>query len=139
MLPGANVSDRRKGWERNFRDPDIIVILENSRAVDCGTHWLGGPDFLMEIKSPREVSEAKIPFYSQIQVQELLIVDRDTRELGLYRHDGRELRPVTPSAFKGGKWLVSSVLPLAFRRKATRSGPRIEVCRTDGRPGRWTV
>lgn len=139
VLPGANVSDRRKGWEYNFRDPDITVVLEGSRAVDCGTHYMGGPDFLLEIKSPRDDTEAKVPFYSQVQVRELLIVHRDTRELALYRHDGQELRPVPLTPFKGGQWLVSEVLPLAFRRKVTRSEPRIEVRRTDGRPGRWTV
>src|SRR5207248_6341743 len=29
--PGANVSDRRKGWEYNYRVPDMVVVLRNSR------------------------------------------------------------------------------------------------------------
>src|SRR5438309_12099880 len=36
--PGANVSDRRKGWEYNYRVPDVLVVLEDSRALDCETH-----------------------------------------------------------------------------------------------------
>src|SRR5262249_46269492 len=49
VQPGANVSDRRARWEKNFRAPDIVVVLRDSRAVDCTTHWMGGPDFLVEI------------------------------------------------------------------------------------------
>jgi Uma2 family endonuclease len=139
VLPGANVSDRREGWEHNYRDPDVVVTLEGGRAVDCTTHYWGGPDFLIEIQSPGDDTDEKIPFYSALEVRELLIIHRDTRELRLYRHDGEQLAPVEPSEFQGKKWLVSEVLPLAFRRKAQRGGPRTEVRRTDRKPGHWTV
>jgi Putative restriction endonuclease len=136
---GANVSDRRSGWEHNFRDPDVVVVLDGSRAVDCRTHWMGGPDFLIEVRTPGDETEEKIQFYSRIQVRELLVIHRDTRELRLYRHDGQELRLVEPSDFRGKKWLVSAVVPLAFRRKAQRGEPATEVRRTDKRTGSWTV
>ncbi|SRR6266545_406132 len=47
---GANVSDRRKGWDHNYRVPDMVVVMKNSRAIDCGTHFCGGPDFVVEIE-----------------------------------------------------------------------------------------
>src|SRR5215831_2995770 len=90
VFPGANVSDRRVGWKRKFRGPDVVVVLSGSRAVDCKTHWMGGPDFLIEVQTPGDQTEEKIPFYSEIGVQELLIVHRDTRQLRLYRHNGTE-------------------------------------------------
>jgi len=136
---GANVSDRRSGWDHNFRGPDVVVVLNESRAIDCTTHWFGGPDFLIEARSPGDESYQKIPFYSKIQVGELLIIHRDTRQLQLYRHNGQELVLVDPIDFQGGKWLVSQVVPLAFRRKMSRTGPRTEVRRTDGKPGQWVV
>jgi Uma2 family endonuclease len=136
---GANVSDRRSGWDRNFRDPDVVVALKGGKAVNCGTHLMGGPDFLIEVQSPGDETDEKLPFYSRIEVRELLIVHRDTRELRLYRHDGRELALVGPCDFRGKKWLVSEVVPLAFRRRAARGGVRTEVCRTDGKAGSWTV
>src|ERR1700682_6019011 len=46
--PGINVSDHRTRWEDNYRCPDVAVVLRNSRAVDCGTHFYLGPDFLVE-------------------------------------------------------------------------------------------
>jgi hypothetical protein len=138
-FPGANVSDRRVGWKRKFRGPDVVVVLNASRAIDCRTHWMGGPDFLIEVQTPGDQTEEKIPFYSEIGVQELLIVHRDTRQLRLYRHNGTELVQIKPSDFQGGKWLVSALVPLAFRRRVLRSGPLTEVQRTDGTPGCWTV
>jgi Uma2 family endonuclease len=136
---GANVSDRRKGWENRCRVPDIVVVLNDGKAVDCGTHWMGGPDFLVEVQSPRDESDEKIPFYSELKVRELLIVHRDTRALRLFRHNGEELALVGPSAFRGGQWLISQVVPLAFRKKGGKKSPRTEVCRTDGQAGSWTV
>ncbi len=139
VYPGANVSDRRKGWKKNFRVPDVVVVLKDSQAVDCDSFLFGGPDFLVEIQSPGDDTLAKLPFYSQIRVQELLVIHRDTRALQLYRHDGQELAAVAASPYQGEKWLLSEVVPLGFHRTGTRSQRRMEVERTDGVAGRWTI
>jgi Uma2 family endonuclease len=139
VMAGANVSDRREGWAHSFRAPDVVVVLNGSRAVDCTTHWFGGPDFLIEVQSPDDDTDEKVPFYSRIQVRELLIVHRDTRQLRLYRHDGQQLVQLEAADFEGAKWLVSEVVPLAFRRIESPAGPRIELRRTDGKPGQWTA
>jgi Uma2 family endonuclease len=136
---GANVSDRRKGWEHNYRVPDMVVVLNNSRAIDCGTHFCGGPDFLVEIQSPGDDTEEKVPFYGTIGVRELLIIHRDKRTVRLLRLEGDELVLVKPTLLEGKEWLVSAVLPLAFRRTERKGTPRTEVRRTDGKPGRWVV
>src|SRR4051794_19480243 len=137
--PGANVSDRRKGWEYNYRVPDLLVVLNNSRAVDCDTHFCGGPDLLVEIESPGDDTEEKVPFYGKIGVGELLIIHRDKRTLRLLRLEGAELVLVKPSLLDGKEWLVSQVLPLAFRRTVRKGTPQTQVRRTDGKPGLWAV
>jgi Uma2 family endonuclease len=139
VYPGANVSDRRTDWKENFRVPDLVVVLHGGRAVDCDTFLYGGPDFLVEIQTPGDATDEKIPFYSEIGVRELLIIHRDSRVLRLLRHDGAALVPVTLADFRGKKWLASEVLPLAFRRTVQRGTPRTEVRRTDETPGNWTV
>jgi Uma2 family endonuclease len=136
---GANVSDRRKGWESNYRVPDMVVVLKNSRAVDCGTHFCGGPDFLVEIQSPGDDTEEKVPFYGKIGVRELLILHRDKRTLRLLRLEGEELVLVKPEPLEGREWLVSAVLPLAFRRSVCKGAALTQVRRTDGEIGLWTV
>jgi Uma2 family endonuclease len=135
-LAGSNVSDRRSGWKRNFRVPDVVVVLSDSRAVDCDTHWFGGPDFLVEVLSPGDDTNAKIPFYADIGVRELLIIHRDSRRLRLFRHNGTDLVPVEADA---RKWLTSEVVPLSFRRATAGKKPRTEVRRTDGTAGRWVI
>lgn len=136
---GANVSDRRTGWTENFRVPDLVVVLKNSRAINCRTHFFGGPDFLVEVESPGDDTEEKVPFYNQIGVRELLIIHRDTRTLRLLRHDGQELVLVQSSTLEGKQWLVSEVLPLAFRRLTSKGVARTTVRRTDGQEGAWTI
>jgi Uma2 family endonuclease len=137
--PGANVSHRRKGWDHNYRVPDLLVLLKNSRAIDCDTHFCGGPDFLVEIQSPGDDTEEKVPFYGKIGVRELLIIHRDKRTLRLLRLEGEELILVKPTSVEGKEWLVSAVLTLAFRRTVSKGTPRTQVRRTDGKPGSWTV
>ena len=139
VQPGANVSDRRIHWKRNYRVPDVVVVLNDGRAVDCDTHWFGGPDFLVEIESPDDDIEKKVPFYLKIGVRELLIVDRDTRALRLFRLTDGKLKLAGVSEPGKSVWLTSEVFPLAFRWRANRSKPHIEVKRTDGRGGHWII
>src|SRR5262245_20400955 len=56
VFPGANVSDREEDWTQNYRCPDVVVVLNGSRAKNCGTHLCGGPNFLIEIISPDDRS-----------------------------------------------------------------------------------
>jgi hypothetical protein len=44
VRPGINLSDRVKGWKKNYRVPDVVVFLKGGIAVNHGTHWCGGPD-----------------------------------------------------------------------------------------------
>jgi Uma2 family endonuclease len=137
--PGANVSDRRDHWKENYRIPALLVVLKVSNAVDCGTHFFGGSDFVIEVESPGDDTEEKVPFYSEIGVRELLVIHRDRRTLRLLRHDGEALVEVPARALEGRQWLVSEVLPLAFRRTTVKGVAKTEVRRTDGQPGAWVV
>jgi len=139
IQPGANVSDRDVDWSSNYRIPDILVALVGGRAIDRGTHWQGGLDFLVEIESPGDDTADKIPFYAQIRVREVLVIHRDSRELTLLRLRGDELVEVEPTKMDGQLWLCSEVAPLAFRRLTVKRRPRTAVRHTDGEAGNWTV
>lgn len=138
VYPGMNISDRRD-WKENYRVPDLVVLLKNSKAIPCDTFILGGPDFIVEIQSPADDTEKKIPFYEKVEVGELLIIHRDTRQLRLLRHNGRQLVPVALAAAQGRKSLASAVVALAFRRIMQKGKPRIEARRTDGKEGLWII
>jgi Uma2 family endonuclease len=139
VYPGANVSDRASDWKINYRVPDLVVVLKAGRAVTHSAHLQGGPDFLVEVESPGDDSEEKVPFYGQLGVRELLLIHRDKRTLRLLRLEGQELVLVPPTLLEGKRWLVSAVLPLAFRRTTQGGKPATEVRRTDGTPGLWAV
>jgi Uma2 family endonuclease len=138
VYPGANVSDREDGWDDNFRGPDIVVVLNGGRARDCGTHFVGGPDFLVEIASRYDHSRDKLPFYGQIGVREVMIIDRDPWCLELYRFEESELRLVGKSRLDESAELKSEVVPLSFRLLPGQPRPQIEVTHRDG-VQRWIV
>jgi Uma2 family endonuclease len=139
IYPGANISDRGSAWKGNYRIPDLVVVLKGSPAVHHKNHIQGGPDFLVEIESPGDDTEEKVPFYGEIGIRELLIIHRDKRMLRLLRLEKGELVLVKPSSFEGKEWLVSAVLPLAFRRGGRKGVPVTHVRRTDGESGAWVV
>ncbi len=132
-FPGVNVSDREEGWTENYRGPDVAVELRANPAKNCGTHWCGGPDLLVEIVSPEDRSREKLTFYSQIGVRELLIVDRDPWALELYRLAGGQLQLAGRATADVPTQLQSTVLPLNFRLIAGDARPVIDVVHHDGR------
>jgi Uma2 family endonuclease len=132
-FPGVNVSDRVEGWTENYRGPDVAVVLKENPAKNCGTHWCGGPDLLVEIVSPDDRSREKLAFYSQIGVRELLLVDRDPWALEFYRLEAGQLQLAGRSTPDLPGELKSLVLPLNFRLIAGDARPVIEVGHHDGR------
>src|SRR5687767_13719527 len=73
---GVNVSDRIEYWRFNYRIPDVAVFLRGNPAINCGTHWCGGPAWACEVLSPKDQSRDKFDFYAKVGVRELLLVDR---------------------------------------------------------------
>jgi Uma2 family endonuclease len=138
VLPGANVSDRKKGWKKNYRCPDVVVCLAGGRAEDCGTHWCGGPDFLVEIISPGEDPQLKFDFYAKVKTRELLIVERKPWAVELYQLRRSKLRLAGRSDLDNPSVLASGVLPLTFQLRAKKPRPTILV--THNETGQtWTA
>lgn len=138
VLAGANVSDREDQWEHNYRCPDVLVVFPNSAARDCDTHWLGGPDFCVEITSPGDRSRDKLEFYGAVGVRELLLIDRDPWSLELYRLDGAQLKLVGRTEPQHATTLKSEVVPISLQLIAAAPRPKIEVVHHDAAQ-RWTV
>jgi hypothetical protein len=127
VLPGVNVSDRVEGWTKNYRTPDVVVVLNGSGAHNQGKFWTGPLDFIVEIVSPRDRSRRKLPFYSKIGIRELLLVDRKPWRLTLYRHDGDTLQLAGRCESMDAEQLESGVLPFTLRLVAANERPKIEL------------
>jgi hypothetical protein len=127
VFPGVNLSDREEGWERNYREPDVAVFLRDTKAVNCGTHWRGAADFLVEIISPGERSREKIPFYSSLGVVELLVIDREPWTLELYRHQDGQLTKAGQSSLTTPDVLSSQSVGLTFQLLPGEPRPHLQV------------
>jgi Uma2 family endonuclease len=138
VLPGANISDREDDWKKNYRIPDCCVFLNGTLAQDRDTHWFGGPDFCVEIASPGERVQDKLPFYASVGTREVLLILRAPHRLQLMRLQGTELVSAGESTADDPTWLESTVVPLAFRLWNEPQARVIEVRRTD-EPGSWTI
>lgn len=130
VQPGANVSDRDKGWKKNYRIPDVLVFLKGNPAKDCITHWCGGPDLAVEIVSPGDKPKEKFAFYAKVGTRELLIVDRKPWALELYRLKEGKLQLSGRSDLANPAVLASSVLPLSFQLSASTPRPIIRIAHT---------
>ncbi len=138
VRPGVNVSDRVRGWKDNYRIPDVAVRLNDGRARILKKHWVGGPDFAVEVISKGDRSRKKLDFYASLGSREVLIVDRDPWSLELYSLRGDQLIPSGVGRVGTPEALASTVLPLTFRLVAGEPKPQIEVVHNpDGRS--WRV
>jgi Uma2 family endonuclease len=108
--PGADESD--------YRVPDL-VYARPEHASDRGVE--GRAELAVEIRSPRDETYAKLGFYAEAGVQELLVVDRDTYALELFVLRGATLHAALPDA--SGAVLLSS-LGVSL---ATVAGPALRL------------
>ena len=119
---GGNISDRVEGWIENYRIPDFMYFSPSNLAQNCGTHWCGGPDFLVEILSPGDQGRDKLEFYASVGVQEVLIIDREPWVLELYRRRRNRL-VLVGTCQPNGAALESRVVPLSFQLVAGTTRP----------------
>jgi Uma2 family endonuclease len=138
VLPEVNVTDRADDWQYNFRCPDIAVMLPGCAAKDIDVAILGGPDFLVEIMSPYDKTMEKLDFYAGIGVRELLVVDRESKELELFALGNSKLQSTGKSMAENPVAVHSTVLPLSFQLRDGES-PQIFVQRTDGIKDEWVI
>ena len=105
----------------------MVVFLKGTTAVDHDTHYLGGPDFAVEVISPGEPPTAKFAFYESIGTREVMVLHRDPWRLELFTLQSGRLvlagasEPATPAA------VASEALGLTFELVPGDPRPRIAV------------
>jgi Uma2 family endonuclease len=113
--PGAGESD--------YRVPDLVVSRPEARSKR-GVE--GRAELVVELLSEDDESREKLPFYESLGVQEVLLVDPESREVEFYVLRGGKLHVVLPDA-EGG--VRSQVLGIAFKPIA---GPKLRVLTPTG-------
>ncbi|MBK8974747.1 MAG: Uma2 family endonuclease [Planctomycetes bacterium] len=82
-----------RSWVHDYRVPDISLLTSQGAAREVGdTHLEGGPDVVIELRSPGDETYDKLGFYCAVGCREIWVIDRDTRAIEIYAPDG-ELQP----------------------------------------------
>ncbi len=99
-------------WPNNFRIPDLVLLTPARFDIDCNEYFDGGPDAVVEIRSPDDETYEKFDFYAKIGVLEIWVIDRDTRQPEMYELMGGEYRRLEPNS---AGWLRSAVADAELR------------------------
>ncbi len=73
-----NVAPPGEDWSKNFRVPDLVLLSPEHFAIDLNEYFEGGPDVVVEIRSPGDETYEKFDFYARLRVSEVWVIDRDT-------------------------------------------------------------
>jgi len=124
---GVNVAERHENWSENYRGPDVVVYLTTTTVINYGSHWVGRPDFLVEIISPGESPRAKFGFYAAVKTREVLIVDRYPWALELFQLVEGQFVSAGRSDLHDPQVLRSKAVPFTLRLTPGNERPQIEV------------
>lgn len=122
LAPDVNVFNDASGVE-DYRIPDFSFVARGREAIigEDGIH--GGPDAVIEIRSPGDETYEKLPFFARLGVSEMVVVDRDTSRPDVFRLAGSQYLAVAADA-EG--WVVAEVLGVRLRAVAC-DPPRLAV------------
>ena len=68
-------------WTSNYRSPDLLLLRPERAGIDRNEYLCGGPDVVVEIRSPGDETDAKTAFYADVGVREMWVIDRDTKAI----------------------------------------------------------
>ncbi|MBN1421999.1 MAG: Uma2 family endonuclease [Planctomycetes bacterium] len=109
------------GWPKDYRIPDLVLLTPDRFHIDHNEYFEGPPTAVIEIRSPGDETNEKIPFYAKLGVPEVWVVDRDSRKPELYvlRQGAYERRDADP-----GAWLESGATGIEMRAE---SGDKLAI------------
>jgi Uma2 family endonuclease len=98
VWPGINVFGDSAPAD-DYRIPDLTFVARGREAVlaDDGVRG-GGPDAVIEIRSPYDESYEKLPFMAKLGVRELVMIDRDTKRVEVLQLTEQAYAPRAPEA-----------------------------------------
>ncbi len=108
-------------WPNNYRIPDLVLLAPDRFSIDRDLYFDGAPTVVVEIRSPGDETMEKLPFYAQLGVPEVWVVDRDSKvpELYLLQEAAYEQQPAAADG-----WLRSTATGVQMRGE---SGGRLAL------------
>jgi Uma2 family endonuclease len=117
---------RETTQKADYRIPDLTFVAPGRQHVlqEDGVRG-GGPDAVIEIRSPEDETHDKLPFYAALGVREAIVVDRDSKRPDVYRLAGSQFVALQPDT---DGWLRSETMMVRFRVVA---GPPLRLAIED--------
>jgi Uma2 family endonuclease len=108
----------------NYRIPDLTFVAQGrERIFSVDGVRDGGPDAVIEIRSPEDETYDKLPFFAELGIREVIVVDRDTKRPQIFRLAGAQYVALQPDA---DGWLGSETMTVKFRVNEGQP-PRLRV------------
>ena len=113
LAPGINVFSDASA-SQDYRIPDLTFVAAGRQDIIAPDGIRGGgPDAVIEVRSPEDETYDKFPFFGRLGIREVIVVHRDTKETEIYHLVGRGYGGVSRD-HQG--WLRSEVLNVRFAR-----------------------
>jgi len=106
--------------EPDYRIPDLSFLSRGRESLMARDGIHGGPDAVIEVRSPEDETYEKFPFFASLGVREVVVIDRDSKKPEVHRLTGG--RFVEAAADPSG-WVASETLGVRMRA----SGPKLVV------------
>jgi Uma2 family endonuclease len=80
----------------DYRIPDLAFVSKGRESVLAEDGARGGPDAVIEVRSPADETYEKLPFYAALGVREVVVIPRDSKKPELHRLAGGQYIVVAP-------------------------------------------
>jgi Uma2 family endonuclease len=122
LVLGINVF-RDRPLDDDYRIPDLTFVAEGRESILGPQGARGGPDAVVEVRSPGDETYEKLPFFAALGVREVIVVDRDTKRPEVYRLAGPQYVAVAEDV---DGWVHSTCLGVRLRALAGAT-PRLAI------------
>ena len=102
------------GWVEDYRIPDLVMTTPDRAHFDKIEYMAGPPLVCIEVQSDRDESYTKLPFYANLGVPEVWIIDRDSKRPEVYVLAGPRYNAVEADS---AGWVRSRAVGLAMRHE----------------------
>lgn len=80
-------------FEVDYRVPSLCLVCDCPSEVLHDGYLTVTPNVVIEVVHPRSFAHEKLDFYAQIGVQEVWLIDEDSRKVDLFGCEGRRFIP----------------------------------------------
>jgi Uma2 family endonuclease len=74
--------------DSDYRIPDLTFVASGREGILAEDGARGGPDAVIEVRSPGDETYEKLPFYAALGVREVIVVPRDGKMPEIHRLEG---------------------------------------------------